>query len=109
MSTKLDEYKKLYAEYVELTVEVHNHHTKFLKKLTLTRVRALRGSLLKMRRLVYPLKDAAISVIKEMRGENPRYSAEVKEKYRAAWMANLEGIKQRREAKAKAELEKPPE
>lgn len=49
MSTeKLDEYKRLYSEYIELAVTVHNYHNVFMHNVGIESGKAVRTSLSKM-------------------------------------------------------------
>ncbi|NDG31813.1 hypothetical protein EB118_17295 [bacterium] len=63
MSTeKLDQYKKLYSEYIELSVDLHNYHQSFLKyqgkKTGLCCKRAIKS----MRKVLYDMEKLNIEV-----------------------------------------------
>ncbi len=54
MSTeKIEEYQKLYSEYLNLSVELHNYHLNFLAYKGKTTSRACRRTIRKMRELLY--------------------------------------------------------
>ena len=61
----LQEYQKLYSEYVEQLVIVHNYHSQFLKNLSFDSGVKLRVALTDMSRLQAKMKLACFSAFKE--------------------------------------------
>ncbi len=57
MSTeKLEEYKKLYSEYVNLNVELHNYHLSFLHRSSKPNSQVCKRTIKKMRLLLYSME-----------------------------------------------------
>lgn len=72
----LEEYKKLYSEYIALAVNVHNYHLTFINNLGLESSVQVRNSLAKMiqieRRLRILCKDARNVFVEQTKEERKR-------------------------------------
>jgi hypothetical protein len=61
----MQEYQKLYSEYVEQLVIVHNYHSQFVKNLSFDSGQKLRVALAAMSRLQTKMKVACLSAFRE--------------------------------------------
>jgi|APCry1669189369_1035219.scaffolds.fasta_scaffold190021_1 hypothetical protein len=66
MSTpKLDEYKRLYSEFIDIAVEYHNRHNDYIKKISNDGMTDLNRSMRKLRRLAVDINKAIPEVYRE--------------------------------------------
>lgn len=63
MSTeKLEEYRKLYSEYIDLSVDLHNYHLSFLEYKGKMTSRACKRTIKKMREVLYHMDKLVYQV-----------------------------------------------